>query len=134
MDALLTIPREATPAVVFLRSEIPAEHPSSAILGQERLGAGVAGAPGRVRTAHYLVMGAREVEVTGFDGRPRTVRRTAVDHTTGLALIAIEGPALRPARVDEADEVRPGLPVFLLTCTREGERKATTGHVSVVGP
>jgi hypothetical protein len=29
MDALLTIPREATPAVVFLRSEIPADHPSS---------------------------------------------------------------------------------------------------------
>ena len=34
MDALLTIPREATPAVVFLRSEIPADHPSSAILGR----------------------------------------------------------------------------------------------------
>jgi S1-C subfamily serine protease len=134
MDALLTIPREATPAVVFLRSEIPAEHPSSAILGQERLGAGVAVATDRILTAHYLVMGARTIEVTGFDGRPRTVRRTAVDHTTGLALIAVEGPALRPARVDEADEARPGLPVFLLTCTREGERKATTGHVSVVGP
>jgi S1-C subfamily serine protease len=134
MDALLTIPREATPAVVFLRSEIPAEHPSSAILGQERLGAGVAVAADRILTAHYLVMGARTIEVTGFDGRPRTVRRTAIDHTTGLALIAIEGPALRPARVDEADEARPGLPVSLLTCTREGERKATTGHVSVVGP
>src|SRR5207245_11673679 len=71
MDALLTIPREATPAVVFLRSEIPAEHPSSAILGQERLGAGVAIAPDRILTAHYLVMGARKLEVTGFDGRGR---------------------------------------------------------------
>ena len=134
MDALLTIPREATPAVVFLRSEVPAQHPSASILGQERLGAGVAVAPDRILTAHYLVMGARTLEVTGFDGRPRAVRRTVVDHTTGLALVSVEGPALRPAQVEAGPEPRPGMPVFLLTCTREGERKATTGHVSAVGP
>jgi S1-C subfamily serine protease len=133
MDALLTIPREATPAVVFLRSEIPAEHPSSSILGQERLGAGVAVAPDRILTAHYLVMGARRLEVTGFDGRSRDVRRTAIDHTTGLALVTLGGPALRPARL-RADEPQPGMPIFMLTCTRDGERKATTGHVSAVGP
>jgi S1-C subfamily serine protease len=133
MDALLRVPREAMPAVVFLRSEVPAEHPSAAILGQERLGAGVAVAGDRILTAHYLVMGAREVEVTGFDGRPRTVRRTVVDHTTGLALVTLEGPELRAVRIEET-EPRPGLPIFLLTCTRDGERKATTGHVSVVGP
>jgi S1-C subfamily serine protease len=134
MDALLTIPREATPAVVFLRSEVPEAHPSAAILGQERLGTGVAVAPDRILTAHYLVMGAARVEVTGFDGRERTVRRTAIDHTTGLALVTLDGPALRTARLEEAAEARPGLPVFLLTCARDGERKATTGHVSAVGP
>jgi serine protease Do len=134
MDALLTIPREATPAVVFLRSEIPADHPSAAILGQERLGTGVAVAADRILTAHYLVMGASRVEVTGFDGRERVVRRIAVDHTTGLALVTVEGPILRAARVEEGPEARPGLPVFLLTRTRDGERKATTGHVSAVGP
>lgn len=134
MDALLTIPREATPAVVFLRSEVPADHPSAAILGQERLGTGVAVAADRILTAHYLVMGARRVEVTGFDGRERVVRRTAVDHTTGLALVTVDGPDLRAARVEEGPEVLPGLPVFLLTCARDGERKATTGHVSAVGP
>jgi len=30
--------------------------------------------------------------------------------------------------------VAPGLPVFLLSCTSERERKGATGHVSVVGP
>src|SRR5258707_722998 len=134
MDALLTIPREATPAVVFLRSEIPADHPALANLGQDRLGGGVAVAGDRILTAHYLVMGARRIEVTGFDGRERTVRRTAVDHTTGLALVTLDGPLLRAARIEEDHEPRPGLPIFLLTCSREGERKATTGHVSVVGP
>jgi len=134
MDALLTIPREASPAVVFLRSEIPAEHPSAAILGEERLGAGVAVAPDRILTAHYLVLGARTLEVTGFDGREREVRRTAIDHTTGLALLTVQGAALRPARIADEGEPRPGMPVFMLTCTRDGERKATTGHVSAVGP
>jgi S1-C subfamily serine protease len=134
MDALLTIPREATPAVVFLRSEVPAAHPSSAILGEERLGAGVAVASDRILTAHYLVMGASRIEVTGFDGRERAVRRIAVDHTTGLALITLEGPALRAARLAPVGDPRPGLPIFLLTCTRDGERKATTGHISAVAP
>jgi S1-C subfamily serine protease len=134
MDALLTIPREATPAVVFLRSEVPPDHPSSAILGEERLGAGVAVASDRILTAHYLVMGASRVEVTGFDGRERAVRRTTVDHTTGLALITLDGPALHAARLATDQEPRPGLPIFLLTCTRDGERKATTGHISAVAP
>ena len=106
----------------------------AAILGQERLGTGVAVGPDRILTAHYLVMGATRVEVTGFDGRERTVRRTAIDHTTGLALITLDGPALRTARLEEAAEAQPGLPVFLLTCARDGQRKATTGHVSAVGP
>jgi S1-C subfamily serine protease len=134
MDALLTIPRLAAPAVVFLRSEVPGDHPSAAILGQERLGTGVAVSADRILTAHYLVMGASRIEVTGFDGRERPVRRTAVDHTTGLALVTVEGSPLRPARYEDAQEARPGLPIFLLTCARDGERKATTGHVSAVGP
>jgi S1-C subfamily serine protease len=74
------------------------------------------------------------VEVTGFDGRERTVRRTTVDHTTGLALVTAGRAGLRPARIEETHEARPGLPIFLLTCTRDGERKSTTGHVSVIGP
>src|SRR5258708_34627569 len=101
MDALLTIPREATPAVVFLRSEIPADHPSSAILGQERLGAGVAVAGDRILTAHYLVMGARRVQGTGFDGRQRTVPRPPGHHTPGLPLVTPDGPLLRPCRIEE---------------------------------
>ena len=53
-------------------------------------------APDRILTAHYLVMGARRLEVTGFDGRGREVRRTAIDHTSGLALVTLDGPAVVP--------------------------------------
>ncbi|MFI5007420.1 MAG: S1C family serine protease [Solirubrobacterales bacterium] len=120
-------------SLAFLRSEIPSAHPSAAVLGEERMGAGVAVAPDAVLTAHYLVLGAERTQVTGADGRPRAVRRMALDHESGLALLSIDGPPLRPAPLSERPAV-PGEPVFLLTCTSEEERKGATGHVSVVGP
>lgn len=117
---------------MFLRSRIPPRHPSAAVLGEERMGSGIAVAPDRVLTAHYLVLGAANVEVAAADGKPRAVRRVALDHETGLALLFLEGLALRPASFGGA--VLPGQPVFMLTCTNDHERKGATGHVSVVGP
>jgi S1-C subfamily serine protease len=132
MDAPVTVPRNVVPSVVFLRSEVPRNHPSAAMLGTERMGAGVAVGADRVLTAHYLVLGARRVEVAGFDGRPRRVVRTSLDHESGLALLVVEGPPLRAAA--PAAGAAPGLPVFLMTCTADRERKGTTGHVTRIGP
>ena len=134
MDSPVIISRGTVPSLVLLRSRIPARHPSAAILGEDRLGTGVAVAPQRVLTAHYLVLGADSVEATGADGRLRSVRHVALDHESGLALLFLEGPELRPATLGAGVEVRPGLPVFLLTCTSASERKGATGHVSMVGP
>lgn len=134
MDSPVAVARAAVPTLVFLRSEVPASHPSAAILGEERMGAGVAVAPDRVLTAHYLVLGASDVQVTGVDGRPRSVTRMAIDHETGLALLSVEGPPLREAQLGEGEGSRPGRPVFLLTCDVSRERKGATGHVSAVGP
>jgi serine protease Do len=134
MDVSVAIPRSAVASIVFIESDIPATHPSASILGEERLGAGVAVGPDRVLTAHYLVMGAASIEVTGIDGKPREVRRVALDHETGLALITLDGPPLHAAEVAPGGSVSPGLPVFLLTCTGARERKGATGHVSAVGP
>ena len=133
MDSLVFIPRVAVASLAFLRSEIPASHPSAAVLGEERMGAGVAVAPDQVLTAHYLVLGAANAQVTGADGRPRAVRRMSVDHESGLALLFLDGAPLRPAALAE-NPVTPGTPVFLLTCTNEQERKGASGHVSMVGP
>jgi S1-C subfamily serine protease len=134
VDASVAIPRSAVSSVVFLESHIPASHPSAAVLGKERLGAGVAVAPDRILTAHYLVLGAESVELRGIDGRTREVRRVTVDHESGLALLAVTGDALTPAQMGQAETVSPGLPVFLLTCTGEGDRKGATGHVTAVVP
>jgi serine protease Do len=135
VDSPVLIPRVASASVVYLRAEIPAKHPSAAILGEERMGAGVAVSGEHVLTAHYLVLGASRVEVVGIDGRTRDVRRVALDHESGLALLTSGGPGLEPARLAQGEpELGPGDPVFLLTCTGEKERRGASGHVSFVGP
>jgi S1-C subfamily serine protease len=118
---------------VYLHAEIPGTHPSAPILGEERMGAGIAISPERVLTAHYLVLGATQVEVTALDGRANRTQRIALDHESGLALLTVERPELHPATLAR-NEVHPGMPIFLLTCTGEQERRGAAGHVTSVGP
>lgn len=134
MDSPVSIPRSAAASLVYLRSQIPAAHPSASVLGEERMGAGVAVGPRHVLTAHYLVLGASEVEVQGIDGRPREVERMTLDHDSGLALLTLGGSALSAARIGASAGVVPGTPVFLLTFGAEGERKGAAGHVSSTAP
>jgi S1-C subfamily serine protease len=133
MDSPVVVARRTAPSIVFLRSEIPAQHPSALVLGEERMGTGVAVGPHHVLTAHYLVLGASKLEVSGPEGRGRTVSTTVLDHESGLALIGLDGPPLPPTEIAPRP-VMPGLPVFLMTCTSERERKGASGHVSMVGP
>jgi S1-C subfamily serine protease len=133
-DSTVLIPRVAAASVAFVRADVPAAHPSAQVLGEERMGAGLAVAPDRVLTAHYLVLGASSVEVTGLDGRTRRADRVSLDHLSGLALLGVEGAGLEPLRPREGGEPRPGDPVFLLTCNGERERRGASGHVSFVGP
>jgi len=134
MDALVRVPHSVVESTLFLQARIPEEHPSAVALGEERAGAGVAVAPDRVLTAHYLVVGAGSIELSAADGQPRRVKGVELDHETGLALLRIEGPALRAARFGESRSLRPGAPVFVLTYSSADERKGATGHVSSVGP
>jgi S1-C subfamily serine protease len=120
--------------VAFLHAEIPAGHPSAQILGEERMGAGVAVSPEHVLTAHYLVLGASTAEVAGLDGKLRPVSRVSLDHECGLALLTVPGAGFEPARLVEEDGAKPGDPVFLLTCDGDRERRGASGLVSFVGP
>ncbi len=132
-DSPIHIPRLAAASVVYLRVDSPASPPSAAILGEERMGAGVAVSPERVLTANYLLLGASQVEVVGLDGRVCGVERMTLDHESGLALVVVDRPDLEAAELAR-EEVRPGDPAFLLTCTSQKERRGASGHVSFVGP
>ncbi len=133
MDSTLAPAYQALPSLVFVRAEIPARHPTAGILGEERMGSGLAAAPDLVITAHYLVLGASHIHLVGADGHKRTVKHVAVDHESGLAVLSVEGSPLRAAALAE-DAARPGMPVFMLTCTGERDWRGATGHVMQVGP
>src|SRR5436309_8336545 len=133
MDSPVAVARRTAPSIVFLRSEIPAQHPSAVVLGEERMGTAVAVGPHQVLTAHYLVLGAARLEVAGPEGRGRAVRASTLDHESGLALLSLDGAPLPPVEI-APHPAAPGLPVFLMTCTSERERKGASGHVSTVGP
>jgi serine protease Do len=133
VDSPIIIPRAVASSLAVVRSEIPSDHPSAAILGEERYGVALSVAPGRLLTAHYLVLGSRNVTVTGVDGTTAPVAQAVLDHDTGLAVLHVDAaafPALRLA----PEPARPGDAVFLLSCTTEGEVKGSTGHVCTVGP
>ena len=89
--------------------------------------------PDRILTAHHLVVGAPEVEVSGIDGRTRPTAAVALDHDTGLALLSMEQSDYEPARISQT-RPRPGQPAFLVSWTSEHERYGATGHVSAVEP
>ena len=129
----MSIPRRAVASLVFLRAEIPGEHPSATVLGEDRMGVGVVIDPGRILTAHYLVMGASQVEVTALDGRIEPVETISLDHESGLALLTVGRSDLEPAHLSDK-HVRPGMPIFLLSSTGEQERCGATGHISSVEP
>lgn len=120
--------------MAFIHSRIPSNHPSSLVLGEERLGTGVAVEPDRVLTANYLVLGANEVEVSFLDGRLKPVRRVAFDHEAGLALLSLDATHAKPVPLGRMEDVRPGLPIFLLASTGTSERRGATGHVIRVEP
>ena len=99
------------------------------------MGAGVAVSGEHVLTAHYIVLGASRVELVGIDGRTRDVDRIALDHESGLALLdRSPGRTSSPRGSAPSPTLRPGDPVFLLTCTGEKERRGASGHVTFVGP
>ena len=120
--------------MAWLRAEIPHDHPSAPILGEERMGAAVAVSPEHLLTAHYLVLGATVAEVVGLDGRSRPVARVSLDHDSGLALLTVPGAGLEPAPLATGEGLKPGDPVFLLTGTGDKERRGASGHVTFVGP
>jgi S1-C subfamily serine protease len=98
------------------------------------MGAGVALGGRRVLTAHYLVVGANDIEVHDVEGRRHAVRTAHVDHETGLALLTLEGAPLAGATLGVGDEAVPGAPVFLMAAASERERKGATGMITRVGP
>jgi len=134
MDALVTIVQSALPSVVHIHTVAPAEHPSSRLLGEERMGSGcVIDRDGLILTVNYVVMGGDEIRVTTQDGREAPGKLIAQDFETGLALLRVKGMRLRPFSIGAFSTLARGAPVFVLAASGPEERRVAGGCITYLG-
>ncbi|RMF91594.1 MAG: signal protein PDZ, partial [Nitrospinota bacterium] len=70
MGEYLAFLKQVVPATVTIHAHIPAENPSTVILGRERMGSGViVRADGFLLTVGYVILGANKITVTLPDQR-----------------------------------------------------------------
>lgn len=133
MNASVKLLELVLPSSVALRSKIPDGHPSTQLLGTERNGSGIAIGDGLILTVNYVVLGAREVEVSTVDERVLPAKLVAQDFSSGLAVVAVEAevPGL-PLR--DSAELQVGQEVFLLAAAANNSRRVHDGVISSLAP
>ena len=135
MNASVHLLRRVLPATVHIQADIPEDHASAAILGAERMGTGVIlGSAGAIVTAHYVLIGARSVQVTSIDGTTVPGQIVGIDYQSGLGVVAAPGlPARGLALRPPEEEVVVGEDCFVVASVGEG-RQVRTGFVASLGP
>ena len=133
MDVSVEFARHLLGAVVNLHALVPKAHPSSRILGTERMGSGVVVDPsGLVLTVKYVVMGAHTVDVSFLKGRRVKAEVVAQDFETGLALIRIKRQGLSAIPLADGD-VSCGDPIIAVASAGPQERRIGGGLVTYLG-
>lgn len=135
MNASVKLVELVAPATVALKAEVPEEHPSTAILGTERLGSGVVIDPsGLILTVNYVVLGARSVEVSLLDDTTVEAKIAAQDFASGLAVIDMGSKGLAALKLCPSSELQLGQEIFIVAAAAENKRRANDGAVSSLGP
>jgi S1-C subfamily serine protease len=134
MDVSVELVKHLLQSVVNLRAAVPREHPSSRILGTERLGSGVVvDSSGLILTVNYAVMGAQTIDVAFAKGRRVKAEIVAQDYEVGLALVRVKRQGLQAATLGSADAVERGAPVVGLATIGAQERRVSGGLVTYLG-
>jgi S1-C subfamily serine protease len=133
MDVSVEFARHLLGAVVNLHAVVPRTHPSSRILGNDRMGSGVVvDASGLVLTVNYVVMGAHTVDVAFLKGRRVKGEVVAQDFEVGLAVVRIKRPGLTAVPLAE-DDVSCGDAVVTVASLGPQERRIGGGLVTYLG-
>src|SRR5215468_1116454 len=131
MDTSVELVRHLLQSVVYIHTTVSREHPSTKILGNERLGSGVVVDPsGLILTVNYVVMGAQTMSVAFQKGRRAKAELVAQDFEVGLALIKVNRQGLVAAEIGGDDVVERSDEVILLGAMGPQERRATSGFVT----
>src|SRR5262245_11406650 len=134
MDTSVELVRHLLQSVVYIHTTVSREHPSTKILGNERLGSGVVvDASGFILTVNYVVMGAQTISVAFQKGRRAKAEIVAQDFDVGLALIKVNRQGLVAPHLGVDDVVERCDEVILLGAMQPQERRVTSGFVTYVG-
>jgi serine protease Do len=134
MDASVELVRHLLQSIVYIHTTVSREHPSTKILGNERLGSGVVvDSSGLILTVNYVVMGGQSLSVAFQKGRRAKAELVAQDFEVGLALIKVNRQGLIAADVGTGELVERSEEVVLLGAKQPQERCATGGFVTYVG-
>jgi S1-C subfamily serine protease len=134
MDTSVELVKHLLQSVVYIHTTVGKEHPSTRILGNERLGSGVVvDASGLILTVNYVVMGGQTIYVAFQKGRRVKAELVAQDFEVGLALIRVKRDGLVAAELAPADTVERCDEVVLLGTMGPQERRVTGGLVTYIG-
>jgi S1-C subfamily serine protease len=134
MDSSVELVKHLLQSVVYIHTTVGKDHPSTRILGNERLGSGVVvDTSGLILTVNYVVMGAQTIYVAFQKGRRVKAELVAQDFEVGLALIRVKRDGLVAAELAAADSVERCDEVVLLGTMGPQERRATGGLITYLG-
>jgi S1-C subfamily serine protease len=134
MDAPVEFVKRLLPSVVSLHATVPRGHPSTRILGNERMGSGViVDASGLILTVNYVVMGGQSIDVAFVRGRRLKAEIVAQDFEIGLALLRVKRQGLPVAPLGAPAALERGDPVVLVASTGGQERRVAGGLVTYLG-
>src|SRR5258708_24393734 len=134
MDASVELVKHLLASVVHIHTEVPSSHPSTRILGDERMGTGTVVDPaGLILTVNYVVMGGETIQVTFGKGRAMRAELVAQDFEIGLALLRVKRQSLPAVPIADSQSIDRGTPVFALGSTGPRERRVAGGALTPPG-
>ena len=134
MDATITLVQSLLPVTAHVSARVPQNHPSSRILGTERVGSAVVVDPaGLFLTVNYVVMGARRLRLTLADGRRVPAEIAGQDFESGLALVRARVADLEAPVIGSSETLERGSPAFAIAATGPRERHVAGGLVVDLG-